>query len=102
MELKKDISVATHDPQPHLSVSTLTLMFTDIEGSTLLWEAHGNEVMAEVIQAHNTILRAANSAWGGREILSEGDAFFFIFPTASAAVMCALEIQLVPRCVSVA
>ena len=95
MELKKDISVAAHDPQPHLSVSTLTLMFTDIEGSTLLWEAHGNEVMAEVIQAHNTILRAANSAWGGTEILSEGDAFFFVFPTASAAIMCALEIQLV-------
>ena len=95
MELKKDLSLATQDPQPHLSVSTLTLMFTDIEGSTRLWEAHGNAVMAEVIQTHNTILRAANSAWGGTEILSEGDAFFFVFPTASAAVMCALEIQLV-------
>lgn len=69
-------------------------MFTDIEGSTLLWEAHGNEVMAEVINTHNTILRAANSAWGGTEIQNEGDAFFFVFPTASAAVMCALEIQL--------
>ena len=95
MELKKDLSLATHDPQPHLSVSTLTLMFTDIEGSTRLWEAHGNEVMVEVIRTHNTILRAANSAWGGTVILSEGDAFFFVFPTASAAVMCALEIQLV-------
>ena len=95
MELKKDISLATQNSQPHLPVSTLTLMFTDIEGSTRLWEAHGNEVMAEVIHTHNTILRAANSGWGGREILNEGDAFFFVFPTASAAVMCALEIQLV-------
>ena len=95
MELKKDISIPTQDSQPHLSVSTLTLMFTDIEGSTLLWEAHGNAVMAEVIHTHNTILRAANSAWGGTEILREGDAFFFVFPTAIAAVMCALEIQLV-------
>ena len=95
MALKKDSSLATHYPQPHLSVSTLTLMFTDIEGSTRLWEAHGNEVMADVIQTHNTILRTANSAWDGTEILSEGDAFFFVFPTASAAVMCALEIQLV-------
>ena len=94
MELKKDNPVSTHNPQPHLPVGTLTLMFTDIEGSTLLWEAHGNAVMAEVINTHNTILRAANSAWGGTEILSEGDAFFFTFPTASAAVMCALEIQL--------
>ena len=95
MELKKDNSVSTHNPQPHLSVGTLTLMFTDIEGSTLLWEAHGNEVMAEVISTHNAILRAANSAWGGTDIQNEGDAFFFVFPTASAAVMCALEIQLV-------
>ena len=95
MALKKDNPVSTHNPQPHLPVGTLTLMFTDIEGSTLLWEQHSNEVMAEVINTHNTILRAANSAWGGTEILSEGDAFFFTFPTASAAVMCALEIQLV-------
>ena len=94
MDLKKDHSVSTPKPQPHLPVGTLTLMFTDIEGSTLLWEAHGNEVMAEVINTHNTILRAANSAWGGTEIGNEGDAFFFVFPTASAALMCALEIQL--------
>ena len=95
MELKKDNSVSTHNPQPHSSAGTLTLMFTDIEGSTLLWEAYGNEIMAEVINAHNTILRTVNSAWGGTEISNEGDAFFFVFPTASAAVMCALEIQLV-------
>ena len=95
MELKKDSSLPTHNPQTPLSAGTLTLMFTDIEGSTLLWEAHGNEVMAEIINTHNTILRAANSAWGGTEIQNEGDAFFFVFPTASAAVICALEIQLV-------
>ena len=95
MELKKDNSASTDNPQPHLSVGTLTLMFTDIEGSTLLWEKHGNEIMAEVINTHNTILRTANSAWGGTEIQNDGDAFFFVFPTASAAVMCALEIQLV-------
>ena len=96
MDLKKDHSVSTHNPQPpYLSTGTLTLMFTDIEGSTLLWETHGNEVMAEVINTHNTLLRAANLAWGGTEIGNEGDAFFFTFPAASAAVMCALEIQLV-------
>ena len=93
--MKKDNSVSTHNPQPHSSVGTRTLMFTDIEGSTLLWEAHGNEVMTEVINTHNTILRTANSAWGGTEMGNEGDALFFAFPTASAAIMCALEIQLV-------
>lgn len=95
MDLKKDNSVSTHNRPPHSSTGTLTLMFTDIEGSTLLWEAHSNEVMTEAINTHNTILRTANSAWGGTEIGSEGDALFFAFPTASTAVMCALEIQLV-------
>ena len=94
MELKKDNSASTDNPQSHLSAGTLTLMFTDIEGSTLLWEKHSNEVMVEVINAHNTILRDANSVWGGTEVQTDGDAFFFVFPTASAAVMCALEIQL--------
>ena len=86
--------MSTRNPEPYLSAGTLTLMFTDIEGSTRLWEAYGNEIMAEVINTHNVILRASKSAWGGTEIRSEGDAFFFIFPTASAAVMCALEVQL--------
>ncbi len=77
----------------HRPTGTLTLMFTDIEGSTLLWEKHDTAIMAAVMEAHNTILRTANAAWGGTEIRSEGDAFFFIFPTASDAVTCALEIQ---------
>lgn len=84
--MKKDNSVSTHNAQPHSLVGTRTLMFTDIEGSTLLWEAHGNEVMTEVINTHNTILRTENSAWGGTEMGNEGDALFFAFPTASAAI----------------
>ena len=95
MDLKKDDLVSTHNSQLYSSAGTLTLMFTDIEGSTLLWETHGNEVMTQVINTHNTILRTANSAWGGTEVGNEGDAFFFVFPTARAAIMCALEIQLV-------
>ena len=86
--------MSTHTPPPHLPIGTLTLMFTDIEGSTLLWQEHGNDIMAGVIDAHNAILRAAKTAWDGTEVRSEGDAFFFLFPTASAAVICALEIQL--------
>lgn len=86
--------MSTPNSPPYLPVGTLTLMFTDIESSTLLWEKHSNDIVAEVIDTHNTILRAAKTAWRGREISNEGDAFFFVFPTASDAVSCALEVQL--------
>ena len=86
--------MSTRNSPPHLPVGTLTLMFTDIEGSTLLWDKHDNAIVAEVINAHNAILRAAKTAWRGTEVHNEGDAFFFVFPTASDAVTCALEIQL--------
>lgn len=86
--------MSTPNPLPHLPVGTFTLMFTDIEGSTLLWEKHDSNIVAEVIDAHNAILRAAMTAWGGTEVRSEGDAFFFRFPTAGNALTCAVEIQL--------
>ena len=82
-----------HSPQ-HQQVGTGTLMFTDIEGSTLLWEQYGNEVMADVLAAHNAILRQANAEWEGQEINNEGDGFCFVFSTAQAAVRCALDSQL--------
>ena len=86
--------MSARNSPPHLPVGTLTLMFTDIEDSTLLWEKYDNAIVAEVINAHNAILRAAKTAWGGTEIHNEGDAFFFVFPTANDAVTCALEVQL--------
>lgn len=82
-----------HSPQ-YQQVGTSTLMFTDIEGSTLLWEKYGNEIMADVLAAHNAILRQANAEWNGQEIGNEGDAFCFLFSTAQAAVRCALDAQL--------
>ena len=82
-----------HSPQ-HQQVGTGTLMFTDIEGSTLLWEQYGNEIMADVLAAHNAILRQANAEWGGQEIGKEGDGCYFLFSTAQAAVRCALDAQL--------
>jgi len=82
-----------HSPQ-HQHVCTGTLMFTDIEGSTLLWEQYGNELMADVLSAHNALLRQASAEWDGQEIGNEGDAFSFLFSTAQAAVRCALDAQL--------
>ena len=54
----------------------MTLLFTDIEGSTRLLEELGSERYAEAVEEHRAIVRAALSRHGGYEVDAEGDAFF--------------------------
>lgn len=77
-----------------MPTGTVTLMFTDIEGSTKLWEELGTEVMLPVLEAHNAILRQAMNEHSGYEVRSEGDAFFFAFQAVTDAVQCAIKAQL--------
>ena len=69
-------------------------MFTDIEGSTLLLERLGRRAYAEVLADHHRLIRAGVSAHGGREVDTQGDSFFVVFPSASGSVAAAIEIQL--------
>jgi predicted ATPase/class 3 adenylate cyclase len=70
----------------------VTLVFTDIEGSSALWETHG-ERFAPVLAEHNRLLRAAAARWGGVEVKTEGDAFFLAFARADAAILFAVDAQ---------
>ena len=58
---------------PELPSGPVTLLFTDIEGSTRLLERLGRRY-EEVLAAHYRVLRAAFSAHGGHEVKTEGDA----------------------------
>ena len=78
-------------PQPQSR--TCTLMFTDMEGSTLLWERYPEAVVLDVLAAHKAILQTAAAEWNGQELGNEGDAFSFLFATGSAAVQCAVDVQ---------
>ena len=69
---------------------TVTLLFTDIEGSTPLLHALGGERYADALAAHQRLLREAIAAHGGREVDTPRDAFFLAFPTARAAVEAAV------------
>jgi len=69
-------------------------LFTDIEGSTLLLERLGRRAYAEVLADHHRLIRAGVSAHGGREVDTQGDSFFVVFPSASGSVAAAIEIQL--------
>ena len=68
------------------------LVFTDIEGSSLLWEAHGNR-FAQALEAHNAIIAQVCEAHGGRVVNEEGDAFFLALAEANEALAFALRAQ---------
>ena len=71
---------------------TVTFLFSDIEGSTrLLTRLRGR--YAEVLGEHHRLLRAAFAEHDGREVHTEGDAFFVAFARASDAVAAAVEAQ---------
>jgi predicted ATPase/class 3 adenylate cyclase len=75
-----------------LPSGTVTLLFTDIEGSTKLLSELG-ERYADTLAAHRRVLREAFTAYGGVEVDSQGDAFFYAFAEATAAVAAAQEAQ---------
>ena len=68
---------------------TVTLFFTDIEGSTQLLELLGAEAYAGALEQHRRLLRDAFARHDGYEVDTQGDAFFVAFPRAAAAVAAA-------------
>src|SRR5262245_51600633 len=71
---------------------TVTFLFTDIEGSTALWQ-RDRMAMHAAVQRHLTLLRAAIEAHGGVLYKTVGDAVQAAFPTAPEAIAAALEAQ---------
>lgn len=76
-----------------LPSAELTMLFTDIEGSTRLLNRLG-PAYADVLAGHRGILRRAFGGTGGREMGTEGDSFFVVFGSAADAVTAAAEGQL--------
>jgi predicted ATPase len=69
-----------------LPTGTVTFLFTDVEGSTRLLREVGAETYAEALGEHRRLIREACAAEGGVEVDTQGDAFFFAFPTAPGAL----------------
>lgn len=80
----------TKDARPPLR--TLTLLFTDIEGSTQLWDARA-EAMRAAMERHNALLRTAITERGGQVFRVVGDGFCSAFPDAASAVEAAVAAQ---------
>jgi predicted ATPase/class 3 adenylate cyclase len=75
-----------------LPTGTITLLFTDIEGSTHLLQKLG-ERYAELLHEYRTLLRTAFSAYHGHEVDTQGDAMFAVFARASDAIEASVAAQ---------
>lgn len=79
-------------PGPALPSGTVTLVFTDIEGSTRLLQRLGS-AYAGALQAHRRLLRGAFQGQGGVEVDTQGDTCFYAFVRATDALAAAAAAQ---------
>jgi predicted ATPase/class 3 adenylate cyclase len=75
-----------------LPSGTITMLFSDIEGSTALLHRLG-ERYGDALSAQRALVRAAIAAARGREMGTEGDSFYVVFESAADAVSCCLTAQ---------
>src|SRR3989442_9929891 len=76
----------------HLPRGTVTLLFTDMEGSTRLLQQLG-ERYTDLLEEYRQLLRAAFHQWNGNVVDTQGDAFFVAFARATDAVSGAVAAQ---------
>src|SRR5947199_5382876 len=70
-----------------------TVLFTVVVNSTTLTQSLGDEVALAILGVHDTIVRDALSALGGREVKHSGDGIMACFISTAGAVRCAIKIQ---------
>src|SRR6266705_176797 len=75
-----------------LPTGTLTLLFTDIAGSTRLLHQLGERYASMLLECRQ-VLRAVFEQWNGHEVDTQGDAFFVVFARATDAVSAAVAAQ---------
>lgn len=73
-------------------VGKLALVFTDVQGSTQLWEQKP-ETARYSLKAHDAVMRSSLHRHGGYEVKTEGDAFMVAFPDAAKALDFCLDVQ---------
>jgi class 3 adenylate cyclase/tetratricopeptide (TPR) repeat protein len=93
-----DVAESVEADRPDLSKvaapdGTVTIMFSDIEGSTVLAEQLGDERWLKLLHRHNAVIRRQLAAHSGFEVKSQGDGFMIAFASARSALRCAIAIQ---------
>jgi class 3 adenylate cyclase len=76
-----------------LPQGTVTVLFTDVEGSTQLSMRRGDEAAQEILRGQRELVRKQIEEHSGHEVKTMGDGFMVAFASARRAVACAVEIQ---------
>jgi class 3 adenylate cyclase len=84
---------ATTIADPRIPTGTVTMLFTDLVGSTELMDRLGDEAGDRVLHEHFAILRAVASEHDGQEVKSLGDGLMLAFTSALSAIACAVRMQ---------
>jgi len=79
--------------EQHAAGGFCTILFTDVEGSTVLTERLGDAKARAVMRNHERIVREALRAHGGAEVKAMGDGFMASFSSATRALECAIAMQ---------
>ena len=87
-----DSKLARLDQEVEAPTGEISLVFTDIKNSTLLWETYPI-AMRSAIKLHNETMRRHLRIIGGYEVKTEGDAFMVAFPTVTSALLWCFTIQ---------
>jgi class 3 adenylate cyclase len=72
---------------------TMTIVFSDIEQSTRRAVELGDERWLELLGFHNALIRRHVERHGGYKVKSQGDGFMLAFPSARAALLCAIDVM---------
>ena len=72
---------------------TVSIMFTDLEGSTELLTSLGDEENQALLRTHNSMIREQVAEHGGLEVKAMGDGFMIVFSSSRKAVACAVGVQ---------
>jgi class 3 adenylate cyclase len=86
-------TAATTITDVHSASGTVTMLFTDLAGSTELIARLGDEAGDRVLREHFALLRSAADEHGGREVKTLGDGIMVAFASALGAVACAIDMQ---------
>ena len=86
------MAVGLQETRPEPASQTLTFLFTDIEGSTRLWEHH-QQSMKDALERHDAILRTAVEGSNGQVVKNIGDGFMAVFGSAVDGVCACLNAQ---------
>ena len=88
----KDQGLARLDQEVDAPTGEVSLIFTDIKNSTMLWETYPI-AMRSAIKMHNALMRRQLRIIGGYEVKTEGDAFMVAFPTVTSALLWSFTVQ---------